>query len=346
MKRSIFTLLLSVLLLFPLSNFSANISFNVTDGSGNASYGDWSSINSWDLGRIPVAGDIITIPANFTVIISSQINLISNDCTPSALAIYGTLHFIDNGPKLRMGCNEVLKDCISNVTVHAGGKITADKYNGNSNFIDLCNNNVWIASDGPVTVPTTFTDSPLPVELTAFNAINKGPHVELFWSTASESNNDYFSIERSVNGVDFEVIGELTGAGNSNRTLNYSFTDQSPLKGVVYYRLKQTDFNLDYAYSKLVTVKSEVSKEQIFKLYPNPVNKSESINLYTSGENSGDIKISVYNTYGRLVYNHTLNNATNTEVSLDFHHSLPKGSYFITFISENKAHKKKLIVKD
>ncbi len=97
---------------------------------------------------------------------------------------------------------------------------------------------------------TTFSDfsgagdgSPLPIELLNFTATPKGEVVVLDWSTASEINNDYFTLERSDDLVKIESVGKVAGAGNSTNILNYTYSDKMPLSGVSYYRLRQTDFN-------------------------------------------------------------------------------------------------------
>lgn len=369
MKRSILSIFLLVFLLSPITNFAKTFTFSPPDDAQGAPVfvGDWSESSNWtspydalQFHILPQAGDIIIILEDFTANINENIDLTSDESnTHTLVQIYGRLNFTRNSVKLYIGSRN---DCQSNVIVYNTGYITAldnetqTKGNGNgngngnetnnSNKIILCETNVWNSKFGPNGPHNFNEDSSLPIELTSFKAYAKGTAVEIFWSTASEINNDFFSVERSLNGIDFEVIAEVIAAGNSNTSLNYSFTDEKPYKETAYYRLKQTDFNLDFTYSKLVVVKNEGSKEQIFKVYPNPVNKSESINLFITGENSGDIKISVYNAYGRMVFSETLNNAANTEVPLDFHNAIPKGTYFIIFVSNNEVYKQKLIINE
>jgi len=86
---------------------------------------------------------------------------------------------------------------------------------------------------------------PLPIELISFKAKTMKDKVELYWSTVSEINNNYFSIEKSIDGYNYQEIGQVSGAGNSSQTLNYSFFDDNPFHGVAYYRLSQTDYNGD-----------------------------------------------------------------------------------------------------
>jgi autotransporter-associated beta strand protein len=108
---------------------------------------------------------------------------------------------------------------------------------------------------------TTFSEftgigngSPLPIELLSFNAMQNETAVDLLWSTASEINNDYFTIEKSKDAMHFEQVFTKKGAGNSNTVLNYKEVDKNPFSGVSYYRLKQTDFNGDFTYSDIVPV--------------------------------------------------------------------------------------------
>jgi hypothetical protein len=99
-------------------------------------------------------------------------------------------------------------------------------------------------------------DNPLPIELIAFSAHRIEGQVLLSWSTASETNNDFFTLERSHDTRHAEVIATLPGAGNSNQTLHYHFTDIFPLEGISYYRLKQTDFDGSYEYSPWIVVEA------------------------------------------------------------------------------------------
>lgn len=97
----------------------------------------------------------------------------------------------------------------------------------------------------------------LPVELLSFSGVSVGKEVLITWSTASEINNDYFTIERSRDGIDFENAGEVNGAGNSTLTLDYKYVDQQPYPGINYYRLKQTDVDGVFKYSDVIAVKSK-----------------------------------------------------------------------------------------
>jgi len=131
-----------------------------------------------------------------------------------------------------------------------------------------------------------------------FDAKAKNDRVDLYWTTASEINNDYFTIERSLDGDDFEAIGRVKGAGNSNTQLHYSAIDEYPYKGVSYYRLKQTDYDGKYTYSDLVAVTLN-SNQITFEVYPNP--SIGIINIILTGVADEEVSVKLYNYTGDIV---------------------------------------------
>ncbi|MFT4602919.1 MAG: hypothetical protein ACI857_003106 [Arenicella sp.] len=116
----------------------------------------------------------------------------------------------------------------------------------------------------------SVTFSPLPIELLSFSGTPKISSVKLNWTTASEVDNDYFTIERSTQGKNWEILGTVDGAGNSSTKIDYKYSDEAPLIGNSYYRLKQTDFNGEYEYSKIEHVIYEGDPNTQVQLYPNP----------------------------------------------------------------------------
>lgn len=113
--------------------------------------------------------------------------------------------------------------------------------------------------------------TPLPVELISFNAAAIGPStVELTWATASEKNNQFFTVERSKDLAFWEAIVEQPGAGNSSFVINYAATDHGALQGGSYYRLRQTDLNGVSTLSAVVPVNTPVSSDQRPIAFPNP----------------------------------------------------------------------------
>ena len=108
----------------------------------------------------------------------------------------------------------------------------------------------------------------LPVELLNFDATWIESGALLKWSTASEVNNDYFSIEKSTDGINFNEIARITGNGTSSRINSYEYLDQSLRREEAYYRLKQVDFNDDFEYSRIVHVRSDLKRNVL--VFPNP----------------------------------------------------------------------------
>jgi hypothetical protein len=116
----------------------------------------------------------------------------------------------------------------------------------------------------------------LPIRLLDFRARKSGKEVDLDWTTTSEFNNDYFNVERSKNGYEFEVIGKVKGAGTTQIRQNYAFVDADPYTGMNYYRLNQFDFDGKSAYSPIRYVEFETgggNGGDLLKMeyYPNPV---------------------------------------------------------------------------
>lgn len=109
--------------------------------------------------------------------------------------------------------------------------------------------------DGWWTFASLTDENPLPVELLSFNAWPDGKEVALAWATASEQDNDYFTVERSADGLTFADILRVDGAGNSIQRLDYTDVDPWPLNGWNYYRLRQTDFDGATTTSAIVPVR-------------------------------------------------------------------------------------------
>ena len=157
---------------------------------------------------------------------------------------------------------------------------------------------------GTLTVTSLDTNTPaLPIELVSFTGYNNGSVNILNWTTASELNNDYFTVERSFDGENFIPIGVVEGAGNSNTLLNYTLTDSNPQIGNNYYRLKQTDYDGKYTYSQIINIpvqQQQKSVTAITGVYPNPTTGQLNIELYVAEENL-DINMKVSNIVGQTM---------------------------------------------
>ncbi len=139
--------------------------------------------------------------------------------------------------------------------------------------------------------------SPLPIELLRFDANPKNNNqVVLTWQTASEKNNDFFTVESSIDGISWLEQQHIKGAGNSTTILNYSTLDENPYEGTSYYRLKQTDYDGQFSYSA-VRVINLFSKIPHAIIYPNPTKYQVTITSTVSELR----KLRIYNLIGQDV---------------------------------------------
>ncbi|MCB9195414.1 MAG: T9SS type A sorting domain-containing protein [Flavobacteriales bacterium] len=181
-------------------------------------------------------------------------------------------------------------------------------------------------SDGDwFTLGTTNPGNELPIELISFKAQVNNAVVDLNWSTASEINNDYFMLERSNTGKNWESIAKVNGAGNSTSILNYSYSDLEPLSGTSFYRLKQVDFNGEYSLSDVETVYFENLENTGVQIYPNPSTGVVTI----IGKEFELNQVKIYNTLGQEVTEQTkLLTISKEQIQMDLT-GLENGYYFI-----------------
>jgi hypothetical protein len=118
--------------------------------------------------------------------------------------------------------------------------------------VNTAENKITLAGITSFSEWTASSEVPLPICLTYFRATRIVSGILLEWETASETNNDYFSIERSFDGFEWEAIHRQNGAGNSSYSNYYSYTDLNNKNIIRYYRLKQTDFDGSYEYSAII----------------------------------------------------------------------------------------------
>jgi hypothetical protein len=178
------------------------------------------------------------------------------------------------------------------------------------------------------------TTSPLPIELLSFSGNCDGKATTLKWSTATETNNDFFTIERSIDGINYELLDTLDGAGNSLQILNYSFIDVTPFVGTSYYRLKQTDFDGQFEYSEIIAVQCENEILEV-KVYPNPVTNELTIEMPGNNES---VNFEIINSMGAVIYNGSFIQKTTIQTS-----GFAAGIYVIKFANANNFEFKKVI---
>ncbi len=178
----------------------------------------------------------------------------------------------------------------------------------------------------------------LPIELLNFTAKPNGEQVDLNWETSTETNNKFFTIERSADGKNFAEITTANSKainGNSKTALSYQTTDASPLSGTSYYRLKQTDYNGKYKYFNMVSVAFEASKNITFSVYPNP-NLGEFTIDFSGIENNHEVQIALRDELGKEVYSNSVysNSIHSNQVQIIPTSKIAKGKYFCSLIFE------------
>ena len=152
---------------------------------------------------------------------------------------------------------------------------------------------------GSVSSPKAFTS--LPINVLSFTGYCDNQNIILEWSTASETNNDYFTVEQSFDGKIWSPIGNVDGAGNSTSQIDYSITDRNHSEEITYYRLKQTDFNGDYTYEDVININTcEDHVEESLTIYPNP--SYGKIEMRFHGNSSDVNSIDIFNSRGQKIY--------------------------------------------
>jgi hypothetical protein len=244
-----------------------------------------SSCEFWTLDRTPAVGG-----SNVSVTLSWN----SADCTGAYIGDPSTLRVTRwNG---------------SSWVNHGNGGTT-----GNAATGTILSSGV-VTAFSPFTLASTSSANPLPIELLEFVATPLGNSIELNWTTLSELNNDYFTVERSTTGTEFEEIGTVKGAGTTLARKNYRYLDEYPTDGISYYRLKQTDFDGTISFSEIARV--DLSAPAQIVVYPNPIARSTTARLNYRGS------FALFNSMGQMVLMVENSNELDTR-------GLPSGVYTI-----------------
>lgn len=229
----------------------------------------------------------------------------------------------------------------SNLYVNQGGSASASGKTG------TITSTVPLTSFSPITFGSGSGANPLPIELLSFDAIAIAENnIELIWEVATEINNNYFTIERSADGIHFEEIKKVKGAGTTIQQHTYSIIDQSTHTGVSYYRLKQTDFDGKTTCFNTVDVELNNNKKDVV-FYPNPLCTYEYLFLKTNENWDKTITINIIDVLGNTVCSKDilikkgLYEANATDIGCN----LSAGVYSITIVDGADFCSHKLIVK-
>ena len=237
-------MILMGILLMMSTMISATSIASVQDGS-------WKISNTWNLNAVPTCGNTIII--NHIVTISGSIEW---NCTGGSNIIINSGGGLINGETIKLPAG-------SSITINSGGYIDLKKlkiggtkiYNGSGSGMVY----------GPVYIDKYGVLNTLPVSLLSFTAERTKDNIIINWSTASEENNGYFTIEKSYDMESWNTLATVGGAGNSNEVIHYEITDIDNEQ--VYYRLTQTDFDGKSETFNIISVGNVLIEKVLVDMY-------------------------------------------------------------------------------
>ena len=230
-------------------------------------------------------------------------------------------------------------------------------YNG-ATWEEIPQSGINFGAQGDITVtgvtsfsPFTFgsgtdAENPLPVELLGFEARLIENQANLTWTTASEVNNDFFEVQRSEDGAEWEIVGTVDGNGTVNEVINYEFTDPRPLFGKSFYRLRQVDFDGQFEFSPVVSIDNPFGGEAMEVLvFPNPT-EAGNINLRVlTGNKENKVTVQLIDALGHRFIDENMDPETfNQDLIISPRESLSRGVYFLIVTQNNKAIRQRLII--
>ncbi len=326
---------------------------SVTDNKGN-SYSringptNWNGVNYraelWYAYNIIGGGAAITVtaklsgaPTSFSQIYMSEYSGIAtfDPLDQSSVAI-GNAAAVSSGTKTTTYNNEL----IYGASIGASGVLSTgagytNRSTANSNIIEDKNaaavgayNATFTSASGEwIAQMATFISTSsivLPIDLLSFTGECNNNNIALRWSTASETNNDYFTVERSEDGSNWEAVGTVKTAGNSSTTQNYTFTAGETNGKISYFRLKQTGLDGNFKYFNTIPVNNCDNDLTLLSIYPNPSNGRSlfgRINLKANEEYS----IVIFDAFGNTV---SRSRSNQPEFTVNFPQTLPPGVYY------------------
>ncbi len=166
----------------------------------------------------------------------------------------------------------------------------------------------------------------IPAQVSCFGANLENTQVKVYWTTSSELNSDYFTVEKPGNNNEWRPVGSVTAAGNSNSLLNYQFVDTEPAEGANYYRLKITGKDGKFIYSVPATVYYNKKPVTLINVFPNPALYQFTVTINSMEKIIGNVDITMYSAGGQMVLQKQ--GLTGNTHTIDVT-KLPAGSYYL-----------------
>jgi hypothetical protein len=316
----------------------------------SASYPNFDQTNGSDDLVIDITGGTpgkITLNDNFTLKNGTVLTVRGCD----TLHITGNVVF-SNGSFLEVeGCAVLIvdgnvqnKNNSNNIVIDGFFDIGGD-FDGGTGSVISGSGTIDVAGTVTLSGSGTITTIVLPVDLLYFNAIFNTDKVDIRWSTASELNNNFFVIERSQDGYNWQEINRVTGSGNSSVIREYFEVDLEPLSGKSFYRLTQIDHNGQSQTFNIVPVENIEEGKVTFNIFPNPTSQYN-ISLFFQGFDSEEVLVVLRDMRGKEYYSKvTLIENPNEIQLLSVENNLPAGVYLITASSINELYSQKVTIK-
>jgi len=324
------------------ANYAAELwyAYNITGGAG----------------AITVTAKLTGNTTSFFQIYISEYSGIASSIDPldqNAVAP-GSTAAVSSGAKTTTYANEL----IYGASIGASGTLTkgagfTSRSTANQNIIEDKN----VAATGSYS--TTFTSAGgnwvaqmatffssaiiLPVNLLSFTGNCNNNQIVLNWTTASENNNDYFTIEESENGSDWKAIGTVNSQGNSPIAQQYSFTTAGTTDEISYFRLRQTDLDGKFIYFNVIQVNNCNTNLSGVNIYPNPTDGRSLNGRINFGVNNETYSIVVYDNLGKAITRYT---SIQPQFNLNFPYTLHAGVYFARISSSNFSTTVQFLVKN
>lgn len=295
-------------------------SYNLFAGTITAvSTGDWSTVSTWDLNRVPAGGDVVVIPTNKTVSITDVQSITTGSLN---LDIYGTL-VLNNG-KISMTTPSVVDVFYGGMLAGSGSPSETLKIGTLTQFTGT--QPAVLGQKTSSSSTTGFVSfSPLPVKFSGFDAAVKNNDVVLHWSTSEETDAAYYIVERSNDGDKWKTAGQVKANGTTNNESQYVFTDKNAAAGVAYYRIKQVDLNGRFVYTSIKVVKNTMANINIGAV-------QNQITIQFAQQVKGSVMMQVVSLSGQVIARQVVN-APSGQVTLNAANAV-KGQY-IVWVSNN-----------
>lgn len=185
--------------------------------------------------------------------------------------------------------------------------------------------------------------TPLPVELLSFNIYAEDNQVNVKWTTATETENDYFTVERSADGRIFQEVKHVAGANTSSESHSYSILDEAPFAGLSYYRLKQTDLDGNYKYLGIRSI--ELEREDEVVVWPNPL-KDSNLNMLIHSSSDRALEVRVTSLSGEELYSgrYEAGAIQGNRLSINLPSGVSAGVYIVQVFLNDRVYSRKIFV--